>query len=132
MSILTTDKDVVNEDVFGYFRRRHQRHHQINEPKVLSTKIELWTLFWQSVIVQDVFSNNRSSKLYPQRGYLRATPIRSIGKQSCLSGSGVLSGAVVRLASGPAPVDRRVGRQPFKPHLVIGVQARFIVIDKEG
>ena len=41
-----------------------------------------------------------------------------------------LAGTVVQPASGPALADRRVRRQLFEPHLVIMVQATFVVIDK--
>jgi hypothetical protein len=42
----------------------------------------------------------------------------------------VLAGAVVQPAPGPAMADRCVWRQPFKPHLVIVVQATLVVVDE--
>jgi hypothetical protein len=54
-------------------------------------------------------------------------PVRSSWTRRRRSTAGVLSGAVVEVLAG-----RRVRRQFFEPHLVIVMQAAFVVVDEDA
>ena len=64
---------------------------------------------------------------------IRIVPSLHSGQELALGKSGRCScanGLQNGPACGPALVDRRVRRQPFRPHLLIVVKALFVVVDE--